>query len=108
MNAGTQCMSWPCDRSHSVRGLITPTMAICILVLGSGGREHSLVWKLAQSNRVDHIYVCPGNGGTSRVPKTTNLLLSASDFPRLVEWAVTFEVRNPSGTPFRQTYSIIR
>lgn len=37
-----------------------------ILVVGSGGREHTLAWKLAQSPRVSHVYVAPGNGGTER------------------------------------------
>lgn len=63
-----------------------------ILLLGSGGREHALAWKLAQSPLLDHLYVCPGNGGTSREPKTTNLDLSISDFPKLVNWAVEQEV----------------
>ncbi|KAI6136467.1 hypothetical protein F5141DRAFT_1208818 [Pisolithus sp. B1] len=50
-------------------------MGAKILVLGSGGREHALSWKLAQSDLVEHIYVCPGNGGTAANPKTTNLSL---------------------------------
>jgi phosphoribosylamine--glycine ligase/phosphoribosylformylglycinamidine cyclo-ligase len=84
-------------------------MAIRILLLGSGGREHALVWKLAQSNLVDHIYVCPGNGGTSGEPKSTNLDLPASDFPRLVEWAVTNEVtRNLSGIQSQLAYTFTR
>jgi phosphoribosylamine-glycine ligase len=36
-----------------------------LLVIGSGGREHALVWKLAQSERVEKIYAAPGNGGTA-------------------------------------------
>lgn len=71
-------------------------MAIRILLLGSGGREHALAWKLSKSSLVDHIYVCPGNGGTSDQPKTTNLDLSPSDFPQLVDWAVANEVRQLS------------
>ena len=37
-----------------------------ILVIGSGGREHALVWKLKQSNRTDQLYCLPGNGGIAR------------------------------------------
>ena len=64
-----------------------------ILLLGSGGREHALAWKLSQSNLVHHIFVCPGNGGTSREPKTTNLDLPMSDFAKITKWAVANDVR---------------
>ncbi|KAJ7193371.1 aminoimidazole ribonucleotide synthetase [Mycena pura] len=63
-------------------------MSIRILLLGSGGREHALAWKLSQSPLVEHIFVCPGNGGTSQLPITTNLALSSTDFPALVAFAV--------------------
>ncbi|KAG0704389.1 phosphoribosylglycinamide synthetase [Suillus ampliporus] len=48
-------------------------MTTQILILGSGGREHALAWKLAQSNRVNHIFVCPGNPGTAKLQKTSNI-----------------------------------
>ena len=48
-----------------------------ILVLGSGGREHALAWKLAQSPKVSAVYVAPGNAGTAAEPKLHNLALSA-------------------------------
>lgn len=44
-----------------------------ILVVGNGGREHAIVWRLAQSPTVEHIYVAPGNGGTECSPKVTNV-----------------------------------
>ena len=50
-----------------------------ILVVGSGGREHALVWKLAQSEKVQKIYAAPGNGGTVGEKKTVNLLLGGKD-----------------------------
>jgi phosphoribosylamine--glycine ligase len=40
-----------------------------VLIIGSGGREHALAWKLAQSIKVDKIYVAPGNGGTAMEEK---------------------------------------
>ena len=47
-----------------------------LLVIGSGGREHAMAWKLAQSAKVTHVYVAPGNGGTAHEPKVYNLALS--------------------------------
>jgi len=44
-----------------------------ILVVGSGGREHALAWKLAQSERIQMVYVAPGNGGTARDPRLVNV-----------------------------------
>ncbi|GBE77795.1 Bifunctional purine biosynthetic protein [Sparassis crispa] len=67
-------------------------MSLRVLIVGSGGREHALAWKLSQSHLVDHIYVCPGNGGTSQVPKTTNLDASPSNFSSLVERAVLLDI----------------
>jgi phosphoribosylamine--glycine ligase len=49
-----------------------------ILVIGSGGREHALVWKLAQSKKVEKIYAAPGNGGTASEEKTENLSLGGA------------------------------
>ncbi|OSC99445.1 aminoimidazole ribonucleotide synthetase [Trametes coccinea BRFM310] len=65
---------------------------LSILVVGSGGREHALAWKLSQSPRVHKIFVCPGNGGTAHESKTTNVNLSASDFPALVDFALKNDV----------------
>lgn len=44
-----------------------------VLVLGGGGREHALSWKLTQSANVRHVYVSPGNAGTESSPKTSNV-----------------------------------
>lgn len=44
-----------------------------VLVIGSGGREHALAWKLAQSDKVSAVFVAPGNAGTAKLPKTTNI-----------------------------------
>lgn len=68
-------------------------MSTRILVLGSGGREHALVWKLARSPLIDHIYVCPGNPGTKQEPKTSNIIdIPLNDFPRLVDFSLAHKV----------------
>jgi phosphoribosylamine--glycine ligase len=56
-----------------------------LLVIGSGGREHALAWKLAQSPRVQMVYVAPGNAGTAREPNLENAPISA--IPDLVSFA---------------------
>jgi phosphoribosylamine-glycine ligase len=66
-----------------------------VLILGSGGREHALAWKLAQSARVERLFVCPGNGGTATLPKTANVSLSGTNFEELVKFATENEVRLP-------------
>src|SRR5438876_3754150 len=50
-----------------------------LLVIGSGGREHAIAWRLAQSPQVQKVYVAPGNGGTAREPGLENLAISAID-----------------------------
>lgn len=64
-----------------------------ILIIGAGGREHALAWKLSQSSRVEKIYVAPGNGGTSLETKAVNVDIAGDDYPKLVEFAVTNNVR---------------
>lgn len=56
-----------------------------ILVVGSGGREHALAWKLSQSIRVQKVYVAPGNGGTALDNRLENVPIS--DIPALAEFA---------------------
>jgi phosphoribosylamine---glycine ligase len=43
-----------------------------VLIIGSGGREHALTWKVAQSPRVTQVYVAPGNAGTGLEPRAEN------------------------------------
>ena len=50
-----------------------------ILVIGSGGREHALAWRLAQSKNVSKVYVAPGNAGTALEPKLENLPIQDLD-----------------------------
>ncbi len=56
-----------------------------VLIIGSGGREHGLAWKLAQSPRVEQIFVAPGNAGTAVLAQ--NLPIAADDIDRLALWA---------------------
>ncbi|MCA9269244.1 MAG: phosphoribosylamine--glycine ligase [Planctomycetales bacterium] len=56
-----------------------------VLVVGAGGREHALAWKLGQSPLVDRVYVAPGNAGTAL--DAENVPISATDFPRLLQFA---------------------
>jgi phosphoribosylamine--glycine ligase len=63
-----------------------------VLVIGSGGREHALAWKLAQSARVDRVLVAPGNAGTAREPGVDNVDVAADDLDGLVELARTRDV----------------
>ncbi len=55
-----------------------------ILVIGSGGREHALVWKIAQSSQVEKIYCAPGNPGTAELSE--NVAISPMDFEKLVSF----------------------
>ena len=70
-----------------------------ILVVGSGGREHALAWKIAQSPRVGKVFVAPGNAGTARDPMLTNVALT--EIPELVAFAqrehVALTVVGPEG-----------
>ena len=58
-----------------------------ILVVGGGGREHALAWKMAQSDRADIVYVAPGNAGTEKEDKLNNIPISAEDIHALKTFA---------------------
>ena len=58
-----------------------------LLVIGSGGREHALAWKLAQSPRVSEVIVAPGNAGTAREGKCRNAAVKATDIDGLLRLA---------------------
>jgi phosphoribosylamine---glycine ligase len=60
-----------------------------VLVIGGGGREHALAWKLAQSPRVETVFVAPGNAGTALEPRCMNVEVDIADLPALVHFAKT-------------------
>jgi phosphoribosylamine--glycine ligase len=61
-----------------------------VLVVGNGGREHAMAWKLAQSNRIQQVYVAPGNGGTARDTQLINV--PVSDGFQLRQWAIDNQI----------------
>lgn len=58
-----------------------------VLIIGSGGREHALAWKVAQSTRVDTVYVAPGNAGTALEARVRNVDIAVDDVEGLVAFA---------------------
>ena len=63
-----------------------------VLVIGSGGREHALAWKAAQSENVEKVFVAPGNAGTITEDKLENIDISSDDIPALVAFAKTNKI----------------
>lgn len=61
-----------------------------ILLLGSGGREHALAWKIAQSPKVEKLYIAPGNAGTAETGE--NIDIKADDFEALKAFCVSKDV----------------
>ena len=62
-----------------------------VLVVGSGGREHALSWKLSQSNKVDELFIAPGNAGTNNVG--TNLNIGVNDFKALKNAVLQHDIK---------------
>ena len=58
-----------------------------VLIIGNGGREHALAWKVAQSPLAEEVLVAPGNAGTAREPRTRNVPVAATDTDALLELA---------------------
>lgn len=61
-----------------------------ILLLGSGGREHALAWKIAQSPKVDQLFIAPGNAGTAAVGQ--NVDIKADDFDGIAQFVIDYDV----------------
>lgn len=58
-----------------------------VLIIGNGGREHALAWKVAQDERVNRVFVAPGNAGTAGEDKVSNIDIDVLDIDRLVAFA---------------------
>ena len=63
-----------------------------VLIIGNGGREHALAWKVAQSPRVQSVFVAPGNAGTAREAKVQNVAIDTMDFAALLAFAETHPI----------------
>ncbi len=63
-----------------------------VLVIGNGGREHALAWKLLQSKKINKLVCVPGNGGTATMPGCENLPLAVDDFAGISEYAVNNDI----------------
>lgn len=62
-------------------------MAKKVLIIGGGGREHALAWKIAQSPSVERVYVAPGNAGTAREERMENIDIAVEEIDKLLTWA---------------------
>ncbi|MGM9700514.1 MAG: phosphoribosylamine--glycine ligase [Prevotella sp.] len=81
-----------------------------ILLLGSGGREHALAWKIAQSEKCDRLYIAPGNAGTGNVGE--NVAIGVTDFERIktfvADHAIDMVVVGPEDPLVRGIYDELR
>ncbi|BAY16146.1 phosphoribosylamine--glycine ligase [Anabaenopsis circularis NIES-21] len=63
-----------------------------VLVVGNGGREHALAWKLLQSEQVEQVVCVPGNGGTANMARCENLPLAVDDFASISQYALANDI----------------
>lgn len=62
------------------------------LIIGNGGREHALAWKVAQSDKITHVFVAPGNAGTAKENKVSNVAIGVEDIESLIGFAEENEI----------------
>ena len=67
-------------------------MALRVLIIGGGGREHALAWKIAQSPKVEKIFVTPGNAGSAREARCENVAINAEDVDGLLRFALANKI----------------
>ncbi len=65
------------------------------MVVGNGGREHAIAWKLAASDSVEEVYVAPGNAGTAAESKVKNVSICSNDIDALADFAKKNQVSLP-------------
>ena len=70
-----------------------------VLIVGGGGREHALAWKAAQSDKVETVYVAPGNAGTARESRMQNIAIDADDIDALKSFALENSPELPATPP---------
>lgn len=63
-----------------------------ILIVGNGGREHALAWKILQSDQVEQVVCVPGNGGTAALKRCQNLPLAVDDFQGISQFALSYNI----------------
>ncbi|GAB6022024.1 hypothetical protein CHUAL_006174 [Chamberlinius hualienensis] len=63
-----------------------------VLIIGSAGREHALAWKLAQSEAIEQVYVCPGNEGTSFSYKIRNAVIDLHNHSKIAKWCRDYDI----------------
>ena len=63
-----------------------------VLIVGSGGREHALAWKVAQADYIDEVFVAPGNAGTALESKISNVNIGVEDISSLIDFAKTNDI----------------
>lgn len=61
-----------------------------VLILGSGGREHALAWKIRKSSYLNNLYIAPGNAGTAMLG--TNVPFSVTDFASMKEFSLSHDI----------------
>lgn len=63
-----------------------------VVIIGSGGREHAIAWKVGQSKQVEQVFVAPGNAGTELEAHTTNVAIDPNNFQELINFAKTHAI----------------